>query len=162
MAAEPAADERVFERDIELEERELARLVDLLADERRVLTQRDDELLLGIAAEKSKQLSSLERLSARRNQYLKSRGLRPDNEGMLAWTAAHPERGAAARSWARVEELARAARATNESNGGLIADELQRFQRRLAFLNAAASNDATYTPGGYTRPVPPQRSLGEA
>jgi len=162
MSLEPAAEDRVFEREIELEERELARLVELLADEQRVLARRDDELLLGIAAEKSKQLASLERLSARRNQFLKRHGLRADHEGMLAWTAAHPERADAARAWSRVEDLARAARETNDVNGGLIADELQRFQRRLAFLNAAASNDATYTPGGYTRPIPPQRTLGEA
>jgi flagella synthesis protein FlgN len=162
MTPGPAAEDRVFEREIELEERELSRLVDLLADEQRVLTRRDDELLLGIAAEKAKQLSSLERLAARRNQFLKQRGLRPDHAGMLAWTASHPERAGAARAWARVEDLARTARDSNDVNGGLIADELQRFNRRLSFLNAAASNDATYTPGGYTRPIPPQRTLGEA
>jgi flagellar biosynthesis/type III secretory pathway chaperone len=158
----PAAEEQLFEREIELEERELSRLVELLADEQRVLTRHDDQLLLNIAAEKAKHLASLERLSARRNQFLKRHGLRPDHDGMLAWTAAHPARASAARCWASIEDLARAARDSNQVNGGLIAGELQRFQRRLAFLNAAASNDATYTPGGYARPLPPQRTLGEA
>ena len=162
MNLEPSAEDRVFERELELEERELARLVELLADEQRVLARRDDELLLGIAAEKAQHLTSLERLSARRRQFLGHRGLRGDHEGMLAWIAAHPERTGAARAWSRVEDLARTARATNDLNGALIADELQRFQSRLSFLGAAASNDATYTPGGYTRPVPPQRTLGEA
>lgn len=163
MSLDPAAEDIVFEREIELEERELARLVDLLADEQRVLARREGELLLGIAAEKAKRLASLERLSARRNQFLKRRGLGADHKGMLAWMSTHPERHGAERAWSRVEELARMARATNDVNGALIADELQRFQQRLAFLNAAASNDASYyTPGGYTLPLPPQRTLGEA
>ncbi|HUN69897.1 MAG TPA: flagellar protein FlgN [Burkholderiales bacterium] len=162
MNLEPTAEDRLFEREIELEERELARLVELLADEQRVLARHEDELLLGIAAEKAKHLASLERLSARRNQFLKRNGLRADHDGMLAWTAAHPERPSAARGWARIEELARAARDCNDINGSLIAAELQRFQRQLAFLNAAASNDATYSPGGYTCAAAPQRTLGEA
>lgn len=162
MRAPPQASDAIFEREIELEERELSRLLELLADEQRVLSRNDDERLLAIAAEKAKHLASLEHLGRRRSEFLARCGLRADADGMLDWLAAHPERELAARAWRRLEDNTHLAREANDINGGLIADRMQRFQRRLAFFNALASNDSTYSPDGFTRAPPPQRTLGEA
>lgn len=156
------AEALLFERELEIEARETQRLSDLLVEEQRVLTGRDHELLLGIAAEKSQHIAALERLAERRTAFLRRNGLHPGREGMLDWLTTHPERETAARAWLRIQELAGSAREANEINGGLLSLELQRLQRRLAFLHAHASNDPTYTPDGYTQTSPPWRSLGEA
>jgi flagellar biosynthesis/type III secretory pathway chaperone len=162
MVSTPRAEDALFEREIELEERELARLLELLADEQRVLTRQDDDRLIAIAAEKAKHLDSLERLGRRRNDYLKRCGMRADGDGMLDWLSARPERDLAARAWTRLEENTRRAREANRINGALISDRMQSFQRRLAFFNAVACNDPTYSPDGFTRPSPPRRILSEA
>jgi flagellar biosynthesis/type III secretory pathway chaperone len=162
MPAPSQSSDAMFERELELEERELARLLELLSDEQRVLTMHDDDQLLAIAAEKSKHLSALERLGRRRSEFLARQGLRADADGMLDWLAAHPERGLAARAWRHLQENTRLARQVNEINGALIADRQQRYHRRIALFNAIASNDPTYSPDGFTRPTAPQRSLGEA
>ena len=152
----------LFERELALEEREMARLLELLDDERSVLTRHEDELLLGIAAEKSKHLASLERYAERRSRFLADQGYSPDHTGMLEWLAAHPDCATCAQAWGRLEHSTRAAREINEVNGDLIAGQVQRFQRQLGFLNAMASNDPTYSPDGYSMPRAPQRTFGEA
>lgn len=152
----------LFERELALEANEAECLERLLANEQSLLVGHRHDMLLGIAAQKAHHVASLERLAARRGEHLSRAGLSGDADGMLDWLAAHPERESAAESWSRIQRHAHSAREANEINGALVAAELQRFQRRLAFLSAAASNDPTYAPDGYTRAIPPQRTLGEA
>jgi flagellar biosynthesis/type III secretory pathway chaperone len=162
--AEAAA--RLFEAEIELESRELARLLELLEDEQRVLTQHEDELLQGLAAQKAQRIAAVARLEQRRHSFLLEQGYSPDAEGMLAWLSQHPLCEAAERCWHRIQALAQAAREVNEINGGLIDSQMQRFRNRLAFIGAAASNDPSfgpYTPDGYAgAAAAAQRSFGEA
>jgi flagellar biosynthesis/type III secretory pathway chaperone len=166
MQTDADAAARLFEAEIELESRELARLLELLEDEQRVLTQHEDELLLGLAAQKAHRIEALARLEQRRHGFLREHGYTPDGEGMLAWLSQHPQHEAAERGWHRIQALAQAAREVNDINGGLIDSQMQRFRSRLAFLGAAASNDPSfgpYTPDGYAGAAAvPQRSFGEA
>ena len=165
MQLDAEAASRLFEAEIELESRELARLLELLEDEQRVLTQHEDDLLLGLAAQKAHRIEALARLEQRRHGFLREQGFSADGEGMLAWLTQHPQFEAAERGWHRIQALAQAAREINDINGGLIDAQMQRFHARLAFLGAAASNDPAYgpyTPDGYAAAAAPQHSFGEA
>jgi flagellar biosynthesis/type III secretory pathway chaperone len=162
MASVARADIAIEERELELERLAIAGFIDVLRKEQDALALNEADALEALAAEKLTRLELLTRHSEQRNTRLRAAGHTPDAAGMGAWLAARAAFPGIAKAWARVGELAREARDQNEINGWLVALQVQRTQRQLAFLHKAASNEPTYAADGVARPAFRPRSLGEA
>lgn len=162
MASVARADVAIEERELELERLAIAGFIEVLRKEQDALSLNGVDALEALAAEKLARLELLTRYAEQRNTRLRAAGHSPDVAGMRAWLAARAAHPGIAKAWARVGELAREARDQNEINGWLVALQMQRTQRQLAFLNRAASNEPTYAADGVARSAVRQRSLGEA
>lgn len=156
------ADVVIEERELEQERLAIAAFLELLQKEQSALAGSEVEALEALATEKIARLTELTRYAEQRNTRLKAAGHSPDQAGMQAWLASRAGHPAIANAWAQVGELAREARDQNEINGFMVAMQLQRTQRQLAFLNRVASNEPTYAADGVARSAVRQRSLGEA
>jgi flagellar biosynthesis/type III secretory pathway chaperone len=162
MTSVARADVVIEERELELEKLAIAGLLELLNKEQSALAGNEVDALEALATEKLGRLAQLTRYSEQRNARLRAAGHSPDLAGMQAWLAARSDYPAIANAWARVGGLAREARDQNEINGFMVAMQLQRTQRQLAFLNRVASNEPIYASDGVARSAVRQRSLGEA
>ena len=162
MTSVARADVVIEERELELEKLAIAGLLELLNKEQSALAGNEVDALEALATEKLGRLAQLTRYSEQRNARLRAAGHSPDLAGMQAWLSARSDYPAIANAWARVGGLAREARDQNEINGFMVAMQLQRTQRQLAFLNRVASNEPIYASDGVARSAVRQRSLGEA
>lgn len=162
MGTVARADVAIEERELELERLAIAGFVELLVKEQDALSLNEADALEAIAAEKLRRLELLARHAEQRNQRLRAAGYSPDLPGMQAWLAERAAYPAVAAAWSRVAAIAREARDQNEVNGWLVAMQMQRTQRQLAFLHRAASNEPMYAADGVERAAFRQRSLGEA
>ena len=146
---------------LSLELETLQSFIELLRREQTLLAGGTTEGLTDLAAEKSTAAVELGRLSAARDGELACIHLPSGRAGMDAWTLT--DAGAPSqRNWDRLLLLAAEARALNESNGKLIALQLQHNQQALSVLMAAADQTSTYGPDGQPRAAPGGRSLGSA
>ena len=133
----------------------------LLRREQKLLADGTTDGLTDLAAEKSTAALELGRLATARDQELARIHLPSGRAGMDAWTLT--DGGATSQgSWDRLLQLAAEARALNESNGKMIAQQLQHNQQALSVLMAAADQTSTYGPDGQPRTGPGGRSLGSA
>jgi flagella synthesis protein FlgN len=141
--------------------RELQRI---LRAEQDCLLRADAEGLLCLTETKSRQIELLDALARLRAGYLHALSLTPDRRGMAQWLAAHAgaEKTQLAALWEQLVDAATAARALNDSNGGLIGVRLNHNQDALAALQSAARSLSTYGPDGQAHLPAGQRELGRA
>lgn len=150
------------ERELELERLAIAGFVEVLRREQLALAENEVDALEALAVDKLRWIDSLTRFADQRNARLRAAGHSADFAGMNAWLQQHAAYPAVGSAWARVAALAREARDQNEVNGLLLAMQMQRTQRQLAFLSKAASNEPVYSADGVSRSSLSKRSLGEA
>jgi flagella synthesis protein FlgN len=83
---------------------------------------------------------------------------------MAQWLAAHAgaQKPELVALWQQLLDAATAARALNDSNGGLIGARLNHNQDALAALQSAARSLSTYGPDGQAQVPAGQRELGRA
>ena len=156
------ADVVIEERELELERLTIESFLELLVKEQHALADNNVDMLESLAADKLARLDHLTRYADQRNNRLRRAGRTADLAGMRTWLAERSDYPAIANAWARVGKVAREARDQNEINGFMVALQLQRTRRQLAFLNRVASNEPMYAADGVIRPAVRQRSLGEA
>lgn len=133
----------------------------LLRQEQSLLTHGKAEPLADLAREKSDIAAKLGLLASARESDLVRRGFDAGRPGMDRWVAL-PEGASSRRRWEQLLVLAADTKALNETNGKLIAIQLQHNQQALNTLLAAADQAATYGPDGQQRPAGSGRSLGSA
>ena len=148
-----------FSASLQLERAAAEAFLGILQTEQDALVQGDSERLEVLAQDKTEMVRQLLRLAEQRNQYLVSRALTPDREGMEAWLAASPDKKAAAVAWHDLLQLAQAARQLNYINGQVIAARLQHNQQTFAALQGAAGHPSLYNPHGQTFSVSGGRQL---
>lgn len=156
------AEAQMEEHALELERLAIAGFIEILGREQRALTAHDLDAVDALAPEKARQLDQLTKFSEQRGGRLRAAGCSPDAQGMRAWLEAHAGCPGVRSAWERLAETAERARDQNEVNGWVVALQMQRTQRQLAFLNRMASNEPTYSADGVARSALRQRSLGEA
>lgn len=136
---------------------------EILQTEQGALAQGQVDHLIGIAQLKTAKIVQLSELAERRNRFLASQGLPPDQAGMESWSAKIPGDGSrSARAvWMEILDAARAAQKLNLANGAMIEAKLQHNQAALAILQSAANQASTYGPDGKTHSPGSGRPLGK-
>jgi flagella synthesis protein FlgN len=136
----------------------------ILQAEQECLLHSNVDALPTITERKSQQLERLAALAAVRTVYLDSLHLTPNRAGVAQWLALHAGNEAPGLSdtWDQLLQLAAEARALNESNGTLIATQLNHNHAALFTLQSAARSLSTYGPDGHTELPTGQRELGRA
>ena len=135
--------------------------VTLMRLEQSLLVDGKADVLAEIAEEKSGLAGQLARRAMAREEELGRRGYAAGRMGMDDWIKS-AEGTTSRRRWQQLLELATEARALNETNGKLIAVQLQHNQQALNTLLAAVDQAATYGPDGQQRAGASGRSLGSA
>ncbi len=135
--------------------------VTLMRHEQSLLVDGKADVLAEIAEEKSGLAGQLARRAMAREEELGRRGYAAGRMGMDDWIKS-AEGTTSRRRWQQLLELATEARALNETNGKLIAVQLQHNQQALNTLLAAVDQAATYGPDGQQRAGASGRSLGSA
>ena len=162
---QPAAPERhAFVSGLRAELSGFRELQQILQAEQDCLLRADVQALVDLTVIKSRQLELLKALGALRAGYLHSLSLAPDRCGMAQWLVVHvgAEKTQLAALWEQLLDTATAARALNDSNGGLIGARLNHNQDALAALQSAARSLSTYGPDGQAQLPAGQRELGRA
>lgn len=139
----------------------LQNFVVLLREEEALLTRREAGRLTDLAAEKSALAERLAALAAARETALSARNLPAGRAGMDFWVNS-PEGASSRRHWEQLLVLAADAKMLNETNGKLIALQLDYNQQALNAIMAAADKAATYGPDGQQKGGGIGRSLGSA
>lgn len=135
--------------------------VTLMRHEQSLLVDGKADVLAEIAEEKSGLAGQLARRAMAREEELGRRGYAAGRMGMDDWIKS-AEGTTSRRRWQQLLQLAAEARALNETNGKLIAVQLQHNQQALNTLLAAVDQAATYGPDGQQRAGASGRSLGSA
>ena len=135
--------------------------VTLMRHEQSLLVDGKADVLAEIAKVKSGLAGQLARRAMAREEELGRRGYAAGRMGMDDWIKS-AEGTTSRRRWQQLLELATEARALNETNGKLIAVQLQHNQQALNTLLAAVDQAATYGPDGQQRAGASGRSLGSA
>lgn len=162
---QPAAPERsAFVSGLRAEVSGFHELRQILQAEQDCLLRADAQALIELTGIKLRQVELLGKLAGLRAGYLRSLSLTPDRRGMAQWLAEHAgaEKIQLAALWEQLLETAAAARALNDSNGGLIGARLNHNQDALAALQSAARSASTYGRDGQTQLPAGQRELGKA
>lgn len=135
--------------------------ISLLRQEESLLTRREASRLTQLAEEKSALATRLGTLASAREDDLANRNLPAGRKGMDLWVAS-PEGASSRRRWEQLLVLAGEAKMLNETNGKLIALQLDHNQQALNAIMAAADKAATYGPDGQQKGAGSGRSLGSA
>lgn len=133
---------------LEIQQRTLQQLIDLLEQERLALAVAtvDGERLAELAAAKQEQLAELDRLERQRNSAQLKLGYGEGNQGAERAAA---DAGCLA-AWRQLRDLALRARQLNQFNGDNIGTRMAHNQRILNFLHEAAGH-SLYGPDGRSR-----------
>lgn len=135
--------------------------ISLLRQEESLLTRREAGRLTQLAEEKSALAARLGALASAREDDLANRNLPAGRPGMDLWVAS-PEGASSRRRWEQLLVLGAEAKMLNETNGKLIALQLEHNQQALNAILAAADKAATYGPDGQQKTSGSGRSLGSA
>ncbi len=119
------------------------------------------DALLPLVDKKTALAAELAALAQSRERLLAALGLAAGRSGMETWLA-RPDRTAQRPAWQRLLDLASQARDLNETNGKLIALNLQHNQQALATLMTAANRAMNYGPDGQQQADKGGRILGKA
>ena len=141
---------------------DLRRFFSLLEAERDILTRGEADKLPPLVEQKSTLATRLSALLAEREQALANAGFPAGREGTEAWLSKLPPADPAREQWAQLLALAEEARRQQETNGKLIAIQLQNTQQALAALMSASGRPLTYGPDGQQRVGGGGRRLGSA
>lgn len=139
----------------------LQNFVSLLREEESLLTRREAGRLMQLAEEKSALVARLGALASAREDDLANRNLPAGRQGMDFWVAS-PEGASSRRRWEQLLVLGTEAKMLNETNGKLIALQLEHNQQALNAIMAAADKASTYGPDGQQKSAGSGRSLGSA
>lgn len=130
------------------EENRAARmLLDLLKKEQAQLIAADIDGLTVSTEEKTRLVTEMSELAARRHQALAAEGFEAKEEGMQAWLK-NTKAPTAAQSWKELLELAQEAKDLNRINGMLIGQHLARSQNALNVLKGGTQGQTFYGPNG--------------
>jgi flagella synthesis protein FlgN len=135
----------------------LERFVDLLKREEALLVANQTDSLLALAAEKTAQYRSLQRISDERVTHFARARLALTPANIAAALAGQP---LSLSTWQAVIKLARDAHARNKLNGQLITERLSNNQQALSTLLMAAEQPQIYGPDGHSRLGASSRHLG--
>jgi flagella synthesis protein FlgN len=124
----------------------LDELISALREEQAILKSGRADDLAAVIDRKNRQLETLARHGRRRNELLASRGLKPDRDGIAAWSRSSGQEDLGAAFLALADE----ARELNHLNGQLIAMRLQATQSALSTLAPDRSGQGLYGPSGKT------------
>jgi flagellar biosynthesis protein FlgN len=139
----------------------LQNFVALLRQEESLLTRGEANRLPQLAEEKSAIATKLGSLASAREDDLANRNLPAGRQGMDLWIAS-PDGASSRRRWEQLLVLAAEARMLNETNGKLIALQLDHNQQALNAIMAAVDKAATYGPDGQQKSTGAGRPLGSA
>ena len=124
-----------------------ARLLDILCEEHRALTNRDIETLGRIVHEKKQQVIELESLARERDAILRELGFTVGREGIESWLHQRSN-GAALGLWKELQDLLLRGRQQNRINGGLVEINRRCTQRALGLLQGQPPEQEIYGPTG--------------
>lgn len=141
---------------------ELERFLTLLDAEQIVLQQGEADKLPPLVEQKSALAARLGQLLAEREQLLINAGFTGGREGMESWLARQSNTTNLVEQWRRLLAMAQTARDRQDTNGKLIAVQLQHNQQALAALMSASGRPLTYGPDGQQRVGGGGRTLGSA
>lgn len=162
QSAPPSPSDRLIEQQLTEELAELQRFSTLLASEQEILAKGEADKLPPVVEQKSVLAGRLSKLLADRERALIQAGFAIGREGMEAWLAHHPQPDSLREKWRGLLELAAKARSQQETNGKLIAIQLQYNQQAIAALMSASGRTLTYGPDGQQRIGGGGRTLGSA
>lgn len=161
-AATPSPTDKVIAQRLADELVELERFCALLATERDILEKGEADKLPPVVEKKSALAIRLGELLAQREAALNQAGFSSGREGMENWLSTHAQAGSLRSHWQRLLDLAGLARNRQETNGKLIAIQLQHNQQAIAALMSASGRPLTYGPDGQQRVGGGGRTLGSA
>jgi len=137
----------------------MERFVELLEQEEAVLIAGDTDRLLELSQQKSEFYLGLQRHHDSRMLLLARHNLPNDDASIRSLCRTLPDTLA---RWDELLELARTAKARNETNGKLINERMQHNQAALSILLAATDAPQLYDAEGLVRPAGRGRHLGSA
>lgn len=144
------------------EVREVGAFIELLQQEQKLLSAAGNaDALMPLVEQKTALAVRLRQISDQRERLLAARNFKPGREGMEAFLATLPT-GTIHDHWQQLRELAKEARALNETNGTLITIHWKHNQQALAALMSAADSAMVYGPGGQQSGGSGSRLLGSA
>ncbi len=123
---------------------------EILQKEQSTLVNGNIEGLDYLASEKKRLIVQLTNLNEQRNQFLSSRGLVTDAEGMKKLFATDNSYSEPNKIWHDLLELVAVTNQLNKTNGTIINTRLQHTQRSLTALQCAAGNFSLYGSKGQT------------
>jgi flagellar biosynthesis/type III secretory pathway chaperone len=139
----------------------LDEFINLLKREQDFLSLGDIESLLPLVDNKTVLANELATFAQARERQLADMGLTVGRNGMEAWLTRLGQTGPR-QAWQKLLDLASAARTLNETNGKLIALNLQHNQKALVTLMAATNRAMNYGPDGQQQTDLGGRILGKA
>ncbi|MDC8445854.1 MAG: flagellar protein FlgN [Nitrosomonas sp.] len=122
--------------------------LEILHEEREILTQGQINDLDKVVADKAKIIDELEAINEQRSQYLLSHGYHKNKAGMRQWLDEQPFGIKLHELWDQLIILAKQAKQENQTNGRAISLQLQYNQRSYLALQSAAGNISLYGPKG--------------
>lgn len=134
----------------------------LLRHEQALLAAANIAELMPLVESKTGIATRLAGLSERRERLLGDGGYATGRTGMEAVIGSAPNGAVLAKPWEDLLRLAGEARQLNETNGQLIARNMQHNRQALDVLMSAAGYATTYGPDGQSRAGGGGRSLGNA
>lgn len=162
QSAPASSTDRLIAQQLTEELAELQRFSTLLAHEQEILAKGEADKLPPVVEQKSALAGRLSKLLAERERALIQSGFAIGRDGMEAWLAQQPQSGSLRETWLALLELAAKARGQQETNGKLIAIQLQYNQQAITALMSASGRTLTYGPDGQQRIGGGGRTLGSA
>ncbi|OQS30486.1 flagella synthesis protein FlgN [Chromobacterium violaceum] len=137
----------------------VARLVDLLEQEQKLLIRGESLQLEPLADHKSEVLDQLAAQSAQRGRLMESLGVQ-DKDTLYIWLADKPS---ACKEWTRLEDAVNRAQSINQLNAAFVDERLAQVESSLDVLRTAAASTLGYGPDGQPPElVSGRRLLGSA
>jgi flagellar biosynthesis protein FlgN len=130
------------------EQRAVARLLALLAQEQLALANGKLEEITALAIEKAVVVGCSNGIVARRTAALRAAGFRADAAGMEQFFATHYAARTCQLIWAEIVNAWHHAAAENQLNDELARLHLARTERALSVLRQSAASPSTYGPDG--------------
>lgn len=137
-----------LEHILQLELDNIRLFLELLEQERNLLTAGNLDDLPSLVADKDRVIDQFSRLDARRSHFLNMAGLPDGAKGMRAWTSADDAESTAVRDWEELLNLAELAKQLNQSNAAITANWLQYTRQTLNALHGATGSTILYNTKG--------------
>jgi len=153
-----------FTANLKAELEAFQKFYEILKREEECLARSDVEQLIALAQLKSENVLSLTRLSDKRNQFLISQNLTPDQHGIEMLVKTNPlsdPGGEIPKIWRNLLSLAQEAQQLNLANGIMIESKLRHNQQALGILQSAVNQATLYGPDGKTHASGTGRPLGK-